>query len=96
MELIRHADLRRRVSVTLTVMNKHVLKAANLTSHSAQDALVDAFMKALTGCVIVRPDPVGYGHGMFGLSEPHPFPDMVTPEDEAAVELARAHPVLPL
>lgn len=94
MELIRHADLRSRISVNLSVLDKHVLKAANLQQWGTRDIVIDAIMRALSGCVIVRPDPVGYGHGMFGVSEPHPFPDMVTPEEAAAMEIAKG-PRLP-
>lgn len=78
MHLVRHHDLRIRISVNLTVLEPYVKKLTGLTNQSKEE-LVDAIMRAMDGYVILAPDaPLNsYRRGEFGVTEPHPFPDLV-------------------
>lgn len=84
MELIRHKDLRSAISVNLTVLKPYVKKETGLAG-ACREEVLDAIMRALTGCVIVRPDLVGFNAsqklGRFGITEPHPFPELAEPID---------------
>lgn len=79
MELIRPDDLRIAIGVKLTVASPAAKTAVGAATSHAREKLLDQIMSTLSGCVIVRPSPVGYQHGIFGLTEPHPFPDLADP-----------------
>lgn len=78
MHLVRHSDLRINIAVNLTVLKPYVKKLTGLTTQS-QEELIDAIMRAMSGYVILAPDaPLNsYERGQFGVTEPHPFPDLV-------------------
>jgi len=75
MHMLRHSDLRHNIAVKLTIHRKR-----------SDDELLDAIMSTLARCVILRPDFVGFNasqkHGLFGVAEPHPFPELAEPVEE--------------
>jgi hypothetical protein len=80
MHLIRHHALRTALSVNLICLKPTVKRTLGLTAQ-CQEELIDAMMRAISGCVIVSPDMVGQNTGSrpgrFGVDEPHPFPHLV-------------------
>lgn len=93
MHLIRHADLRIAIAVKLTVAKPSAQRTLGMVQNSDKEAVLDAIMSTIAGCVIVRPDIVRQQQaGQFGVSEPHPFPELLTGEERDAIAAALASP----
>ena len=75
MHIVTHTDLRLNIGVKIAVNRKR-----------KDEELLDAIMTTLSRCVIVKPDFVGFNasqkHGQFGVTEPHPFPELAEPDAE--------------
>lgn len=79
MRIIPPDDLRMQIAIKLTVMPGWVQTKTGIRG-LARDEALNAIMSALSECVVVAPDPVGFNAdckpGKFGLTEPHPFPEL--------------------
>jgi len=80
MRLVPLDDIRMAVEIKLTVLPKPAKRHLGMDATYERE-VVEAVMSALRGCVVVAPSMVGSNaggrHGVFGVDEPHPFPDLL-------------------
>ena len=80
MKLIDHNDLRMELRIKLSTMGKPARRHVAMDAHYEKE-IVERMMQVINNCLIVAPSMVGFNtamrHGVFGVDEPHPFPDLV-------------------
>ncbi|RHW17159.1 hypothetical protein D1610_11460 [Sphingomonas gilva] len=90
MHIVDHDELRMRIGIQLKMLAGHQQRELGLKGErTANDAAAQIVARVFSGTVTVRPDLVEGEHrpGVFGLDEPHPFPDLV--DDEKTVPVPR-------